>query len=859
MYKEKKNCCRYYGVPAVILLMSIIILIAFWRENVFPFGDKILIYNDMQYQYLDFFMWFRNMLHGEDSLLYSFNMGMGGSTITLLAYYLASPLNLLSYFVQPEHMAEFLTVLIPIKLVLCGAMAYIYLEKRFSLLWVFEVVLASSYGLMGYNILQCTNIMWLDGVIILPLIALGIHRLVWKRKSAIYFFALAYGIISNWYIGYMLCIFSVLYLVFELILFYENECALKMKELLGKIMGFGIDSLLAVGASCFLFLPQTLQMSRNGEGFDFSIFSPVFGFSFLDGFRDLYLEGDKLTWSEMSPPIYVGSFVLLLVVLFFLSKKVSMLKKYVGAAFLLGMMFVFCFRPLNYIFTAFKIPSSHTYRYAFIFSFFMIVVAAMSIEAIYDHLSCNVKRGLAILLAALFLLDYVKPYSNREMAYLSGIIIVLVSIALIMLDTHRKKMCVLAFAIVICCNITEFSQKLQMEFATYTNSREMYVNYNKVIRTSVNEIKENDNEFYRIDKTFTRPVSGGCNNESMAFGYSGISNYSSANNVKSAQLMKSLGYTGDTTLVTYTPILAMDALMGVKYIYSDKDLPGCNKVVETGMDSIGIYENPYALPLAYGVADAAGEIEFGMNALENQELLYEAILGESLELYCQGETNVKDSDYNTYIEWNVTVNKNGPFYIYFSNGQDGMSLYVNGEYIASNTWYNNQVKYLGDYQQGDVVTVRIETGGHAFVEDYGIYTGTLNMEVFEGAIQRLKSSQLEITKVKGASISAVSDSREERKIVFTIPYEEGWTIEINGESQAYHKALDTFIGIIIPEGKCKIEMHYTVPGLKLGCLITLVSFLLFLGKRKWIILNEIKVRINEGVESAKKLEQKRGE
>lgn len=832
MHREKKSCFRYYSIPAVILLISVIILIAFWRENVFPFGDKILIYNDMQYQYLDFFMWFRNMLHGEDSLLYSFNMGMGGSTITLLAYYLASPLNLLSYFVRPEHMAEFLTVLIPIKLVLCGVTAYIYLEKRFAVLPAFEVIMASSYGLMGYNILQCTNIMWLDGVIILPLIALGIYRLVWERKSIIYFFALAYGIISNWYIGYMLCIFAVLYLVFELILFYENEYTLNIKELIRKIVGFGIDSLLAVGASCFLFLPQTLQMSRNGEGFDLSIFSPVFGFSFLDGFRDLYLEGDKLTWSEMSPPIYVGSFVLLLVVLFFLSKKVSMLKKYVGAFFLLGMMFVFCFRPLNYIFTAFKIPSSHTYRYAFIFSFFMIVVAAMCVDAIHDHLSDNVKKGLAVLLAALFLLDYVKPYSNREMAYLSGIIIVLVSIALIVLNTKRKKLCVLAFAVIICCNITEFSQKLQMEFATYTNSRETYVNYNKAIRTSVDKITENDNGFYRIDKTFTRPVSGGCNNESMAFGYSSISNYSSANNVKAAQLMKSLGYTGDTTLVTYTPILAMDALLGVKYIYSDKDVPGCNLVEETVMDNIGIYENPYALPLAYGIADAAGEIEFGMNALENQELLYEAILGKDIDLYSWGENVVKDSDYASYIEWNVSVNKSGPLYVYFSNGQEGMNLYVNGEYLSSNTWYNNQVKYLGDYQQGETVTVRIDTGGYAFTEDYGIYTGTLNMEVFEEAIQTLKAGGFDIVNMGNASISATSSSEGEREIVLTIPYEEGWTIEVNGESKSYHKVLDAFIGIEIPEGKCKIEMYYTVPGLRIGFIITLISLGLFLGKRR---------------------------
>lgn len=832
MKSDKNIKFRSYGIPAVFILISIILLITFFCENIFPFGDKILIYNDMQYQYLDFFMWFRNVLHGEDSILYSFNMGIGGSTITLLAYYLASPFNILSYFVQAEHMAEFLTVLIPLKLISCGITAYIYLEKRFFVLPFFEVLMAVSYALMGYNVLQCTNIMWLDGVMTLPLIALGIYSFVWRKKSTIYFCALVYGIFSNWYIGYMLCIFAVLYLVFELILFYENKQGMILSELVKKIIGFGVNSVLAVGTSCFLFFPQTLQMSRNGERFDTSIFTPVFGFSFLDGFRDLFLEGDKLTWSEMSPPIYVGSVVLILVVLFFLSTSVSISNKYIGCLFLLGMMFVFCFRPLNYVFTAFKIPSSHTYRYAFIFSFFMIVIAALCLQKKHGSLGNDVKKGILVLLAGLFLLDYVKEYSNKEAVYLNAIIIVLIGMALILMDEKGKRMRILACIIIICCSITEFSQKLQMEFSTYTNSGDEYVNYNKSMESSVRAILQEDKGFYRIDKTFTRPVSGGCNNESMAFGYSGIASYSSANNIKAAQLMKSLGYTGDTTLVTYTPILPIDSLMGVKYIYSDKAVPGCSYVGEASVDGVGIYENPYALPMAYEIIDTPEKIEFGENALENQQLLYSSVLGQKIELYNWGENTVKSTDYSSYIEWNIVVDKTGPLYVYFANGQDGMNLYVNGEYISTNTWYNNQVKYLGNYNKDDTVTVKIETSGREFVDDYGIYTGTLDMETFENVIQILKTNLPNIRKIENASISIISEGKSERNLLLTIPFEEGWKIKVNGEIQSYEKVLNTFVGIKLPEGECEIEMYYETPGLGLGIVITLISLVLFLVKRK---------------------------
>ena len=53
--------------------------------------------------------------------------------------------------------------------------------------------------------------MWIDGMILLPLIVLGIEQLVHNGKGALYTGALAVLLLSNYYMGYMACIFSVLY------------------------------------------------------------------------------------------------------------------------------------------------------------------------------------------------------------------------------------------------------------------------------------------------------------------------------------------------------------------------------------------------------------------------------------------------------------------------------------------------------------------------------------------------------------------------------------------------------------------------------------------------------------------------
>ena len=202
--------------------------------------------------------------------------------------------------------------------------------------------------------------MWLDGVLILPLVALGIYEYTYKRKTGLYYITLFYAVFTNWYIGYMLCLFAVLYFLFELI-YSGLKTRIKIKEVIKSIFGFAFVSILAVGSTSVLFLPQTLHMMNDGEAFDWSIFTPKFGFSVLEGFKDFFLEPDKLTWSEGYPPIYIGSFVLVSATVFFVSKKIEVKKKYVAAAYLGGFMLIFNFRPLNYMFTLFKIPSSHTY------------------------------------------------------------------------------------------------------------------------------------------------------------------------------------------------------------------------------------------------------------------------------------------------------------------------------------------------------------------------------------------------------------------------------------------------------------------------------------------------------------------
>ena len=181
------------------------------------------------------------------------------------------------------------------------------------------------------------------------------------------------------------------------------------------------------------------------------------------------------------------------------------------------------------------------------------------------------------------------------------------------------------------------------------------------------------------------------------------------------------------------------------------------------------------------------------------------------------------------------MKKTGPLYVYFENGQEGMEIYVNDQYVSGNTWYNNQVEYLGTYQKDDTVMIKVMAGSGQYQKEYGITAGTLDMGVFKSAIEDIKLDQLKVKTVRKENIVLEKSSGEAETAVLTIPYEKGWNIKVNGEKIEYFKALDSFIGLNLPSGLCEIEMEYEVPGKIEGILLSiscLTVYLFFRRKRK---------------------------
>ncbi len=823
----KKNGI-WMGVLAFLIPVGIL-LFSCWMGGMYPFGDRSLVYHDMQYQYADFFMWFRQVLQGEESWNYSFHAGLGGNTTALVAYYLASPLNFLLLLVPAEKIAQFFTLLIILKLALCGVTAYVYLRKLHLAENMMGVFLSVGYALMGYNILQCSNVMWLDGVIILPILALGIHKMIYEKKCGVYFFALFYAIASNWYMGYMLCIFACIYFLMETCLFYENK-RFSVKETAGNIGIFAGYSILAVLGSCFLFLPQTLQMMKQGEPFDAAVLQPDMGFSYLEGFRDLYLQSDKLTQMDWIPPIFVGTLVLLLTVLFFAGRSISRYKKIVFGTFLLGFLMLLCFKPFNYLFTGLKIPNNHYFRQAFLFSFLMLVTAGYCAKALEEEKveGAAIGKSVAVIVGVGLLFDMLQNYQPRAGVYVSCVLVLIVGGVCAFL-WNQKKYRRWGAVLLLFCMTLEFSAKLLWEFEDHVESVGYYTEYNRTMEEEIEELKNTDAAFdmYRVDKTLTRSagINQGFGNEGMSFGYSSVAQYASTDDMQMKELLMKWGYGSNNKHLPYYPVLPMDSLLGVKYIYSRNDVYKGELLKEGILGDVRLYENPYALPIAFEVDENCGEIAWSDDAFSNHEKLYSALLGYEAGLYNTPEILESNTDGASWRNWKLEVQEDGPLYLYFKYSNPDMTVHVDHSQIASVSWYNNHVIYAGEFKKGDIVEVMAANG--TYMEDYGFLAATLRMENFEKAIASLKENKAEDGVREKTGMTIKYQAEEEGRLLFTIPYDKGWKVTVNNEETEAQKIAGNFMAVDIKAGENVIEFTYSTPGLLEGCMLSVIGFVGF--------------------------------
>lgn len=211
----------------------VVAVTAFICQGMWPFGDRGISIIDSYHQYVPFFSELQYKWRHFDSLFYSWNGGLGMNFWAVVAYYLASPLNLLLLVFPKTMVMECFSLIYFVKIGLAGLTFAYFLRKRFKHYGCSITVFGCCYALSSYVVGYAWNIMWLDCIVLFPIVMLGIHRLVREGRGWLYGFALALCIFTNYYISIMICIFACVDVLAEVSCARENGLAANFHRLLG--------------------------------------------------------------------------------------------------------------------------------------------------------------------------------------------------------------------------------------------------------------------------------------------------------------------------------------------------------------------------------------------------------------------------------------------------------------------------------------------------------------------------------------------------------------------------------------------------------------------------------------------------
>lgn len=736
--------------------------------GVWPFGKMTVLTLDLNAQYVFFFEALRDWVYGNGTLLYSFTRSLGGEFLGIYAYYLASPLSFIVALFPKENITEALYLMFVVKTGLCGLTFGLLLKIKDKLKGTHAILFSTAYALAGYGSVMQHNTMWIDNMILLPLVVLGLWQLIVHRKYLLYTLSLALCLFSNFYIGYMTCVF-VLFFTFA---FYFSMTK-KERNPLGQKFHFvraiarvGIFSAIAAMMACIILLPAYYALSFGKNDFTVPNYSATIRAELLDYFKQMLVCSYDTVRPDGMPNIYCGMLTLLLLPLYFGCRRIRVREKAAYGIACLVLLISFSTNTFDMIWHGFQRPNWLEYRYSYMLSFLFVYMACR----VYRHLRFISKKaivccsGIYVLLIAL--LHYDSPltpvFKESENTFriftLIGSLIFLVVYAymLIRLLSHTDRKSSIVFkrviAAIVCLELclNGVYNLYYLWFDVGMSDRASYAGYIAKWQPIVDRIQMKDTSFYRMEKLPYRRM-----NDPGALGFRGVTASTSTLHADTIAFLEYMGISADSHWSEYcgsSPVT--DSILGIKYIleYDDqKRVSDLYTLYETDTENgTTAYLNSYALPLAFCVSSEINNLSFVKNLAPDEDtrnhinniysvfdrmnILLASMMGKEdpvmvyipVTEFSEKRDNITASNSGSnryYYVQNYTEGESGTvtftvsgyegkeLYAFFPDARmmDGLSVKVDDRYEIS--WFHNSgygTLHLGKIEEGDTVQVSIK-------------------------------------------------------------------------------------------------------------------------------------------------------
>jgi len=385
------------------------------------------------------------------------------------------------------------------------------------------------------------------------------------------------------------------------------------------------------------------------------------------------------------------------------------------------------------------------------------------------------------------------------------------------------------------------SSAISMSLNLSSATAKGFVTFDEDMQYVVEKYESKSDDFYRteMDGAWTF-------NPGMLFGYKGVSYYSSTMNGNSYEFFKNQGisvYALNVSTVYFTDFLK-DSLFGIKYIYArgEGSIPILyNEIEKHGY--ITVYENPYNLGVAFLVdddvlsykstdylkSDATSKF-FKLASGENDNILsfikYDLRSNTNSSFYIQnGNTYFSCPDTTKPAKFTYTFNiyDTDDYNLNFNFRVGNYEIYVNDNLVNTGT-ITGKGENIGSLNEGDKVRIEVSITGYSIALE-GVSLVKINYDALNSTFNKLKSGTLNVTYSSNTKIEGTINVSEKSTLLSSIPAENGWNVYVDGIKKEIIKFDNTLIAISIEPGEHTIEYKYNTPGLKLGIIISSISFI----------------------------------
>lgn len=839
-------------MTASFFIPFFIMVVVYLSIGIYPGSSRSVMASDSFSQFSNFHASFNNVLHGKQSIFYTWNASLGLNYLSLISYYLGGLFTPLVFFFKNQNIPDALYLITLLKIGSAGLAFWVFARNTYKLPEWTRVALSVSYALMSFATAHSEIIMWLDAFVYLPLVFLGIHRLMDLKKPTLLFVSYLLLFISNFYMGFMIGLFSFLY-------FFARTFT-NWKRYKRSIFPYGITSLLAGGASMILVLPAVLDLRTNGE-----TLSTISSFKTeATAFWDIVMKNmigvyDTTKYGSI-PFIYVGLLPLIFCVFYFVTKQISLKNKLLFGSLFVILIASFYIAPLNLFWHGMHAPNMFLFRYSFLFSFLVVLLAGYGWEK-FETDDLGLLTGSTLVLIAVFAIaEGTSGSKNYEFVTLTSFILTvlflllyLAGIAFYQLKKVPMQHLVILLLLLVCSEAfinTKLMVNGILEDWNYA-SRSLYSEPYPDIKKLVDQTNRTNDSFYRLENL--DPVSS---NDSINYGYSGVSLFSSIRNRHSSSYLNDLGFRSRGTALNIrypNNTLLMDSVVGIKYNISKQD------PLKYGYASVGkagkytLYENSNALPLGFLADQTIYSVEQPENDnLSSQTNLFNA-LASTNETYFKfyqptviAENNVttekngtgvtykeKQSNVAKDITWTVTVPAHTQAYLslfptdFAQLESSSATMTVNGVTQKSQINITGQYYNIGYYEEPTTVTFTVSFYGTTAVSFMEPKVVGLDLAAFDNSVNAIKEKGVDLT-TTGRKATGTVTADKDQVLMTTIPYDKGWKAYVDGKKVPIKSFKNAFVSFQVPAGEHTIKLVYLPEGFALGALLFFVCISLFI-------------------------------